>query len=114
MSSFEKPVSKGKRNREMESVQLSQMEKERILSEQKSLHVYLEQKADHACQGECAARTRLSEAQAELDRRQWERRNADIALHELACSSNPRGWNFIRQINWLIRLEGKRAGNVTN
>ena len=38
----EKPVSKGERNRELESVQLSQMEKRKILSEQKSLHKFVE------------------------------------------------------------------------
>ena len=40
-SSFEKPLLKGKRNREMENVQLSQMGKERILSEQNTLHDFL-------------------------------------------------------------------------
>ena len=70
-SSFEKPLSKGKRNRELDSVQLSQMEKDRILSEQKNLHEFLEKKADRAFQGEFAAQTRLSEAQAELDRKEW-------------------------------------------
>ena len=52
-SSFEKPLSKGKRNRELDSVHLSQMEMDRILSEQKNLHEFL---------GEFAAQTRLSEA----------------------------------------------------
>ena len=33
-------------------------------------------------QGEFAAQTRLSEAQAEIDRRERERRNADIYLYE--------------------------------
>ena len=61
------PLSNSKRNRELESVQLSQMEKERILSEQKSLHEFLEKKADLPFQGVLAAQTRLSEAQAESD-----------------------------------------------
>ena len=56
-SSFERLLLKGERNRELKSVQLSHMEKERTL-------------------------TRLSDAQAELDRREWERRKAEIALHE--------------------------------
>ena len=34
-----------------------------------------------AFQGECS-RDRLSEAEAEMDRRNWEQRNADIALCE--------------------------------
>ena len=60
----------------------SQLEKEKILSEPRSNHEYLDKKADRAFQGEFAAQTRLSEAQAELDRREWEWRNADIALYE--------------------------------
>ena len=39
-------MSKGKRSRELESVQLSQMEKEKILSEQRSVHEYLEREAE--------------------------------------------------------------------
>ena len=61
---------------------LSQMERRRILSQQRDIHDFLEKKADHAFQGEFAAQTRLSEAQAELDGREWERRNADLALYE--------------------------------
>ena len=33
-------------------------------------------------QGEFAAQSTLSDAQADLDRREWERLNADIALYE--------------------------------
>ena len=57
--------------------------KERILSEQKSLHEFLEKKAGQAFQGEIAAQTRFSEAQTELDRRAWERRNGVIALYDI-------------------------------
>ena len=73
---------KGKGNRELESVQLSLMEQVRILFEQKSFHEFFEKKADRALQGELTAQTRLSGAQADMDRREWERRNADIALYE--------------------------------
>ena len=114
-SSFEKPLSKGKRNRELDSVHLSQMEKDRILSEQKNLHEFLEKKADRAFQGEFAAQTRLSEAQAELDRKEWLRRSADIALCETGRQlESQRVGNFIKQINCLIRLKGRRAGQVKN
>ena len=34
------------------------------------------------CKENSAAQTRFSEAQAELDRREWERRNAEIAHFE--------------------------------
>ena len=71
-SSFEKPLSKGKRIRELKSLQDSQMEKEkeRILSEQKNIHELLDKKADQAFQKQFAAQTRLFEAQAGLDRRE--------------------------------------------
>ena len=82
LSSFGKPLSKGKRNRDLESVQGSQIERERILSEQKNIHDLLERKVDHGFQGECAAQTRLYEAQSELDRGEWRKQNADIALYE--------------------------------
>lgn len=51
-----------------------------------------------AFQGECAAQTKLSEAQSELDRREWKMQNTDIVATKLAFSSNPRGWNFIKRI----------------
>ena len=51
-SSFERSTEIEK----LESVQVSQMEKERILAEQKSLHEFLGMKADRAFQGEFALR----------------------------------------------------------
>ena len=53
-----------KSSRDSGSVQRSQMERERIL------------------QGECAAQTKLSEAQSTLDRREWTMPNAGKALYE--------------------------------
>ena len=52
------------------------------MSEQRDTHEFLEKKADHAFQIKCAAQTRLSEAQSELDRREWRMQNADVALDE--------------------------------
>ena len=72
-------LSKGKRNRELESVHLSQIEKETSLSEQRSLHDYLDKKAERAFQEEFTAQTRLSEAEAELEKRELDRTNADVA-----------------------------------
>ena len=69
-----KPVrgnaSRGKRDRDLECVQ--------TLSERQILHVYLEQKAEMAVRGQCAAQRRLSEAEADMER-SWEPRNADMA-----------------------------------
>ena len=57
-SNFERSLPKGKRNGELENVQTSQMENEKILSDQRTLHGYLEKKARSASQGECAAQRR--------------------------------------------------------
>ena len=45
-SSFQRSLLKGKRNRELESVQDSQIEKVRMLSRQKGLHEFLEKRVD--------------------------------------------------------------------
>ena len=44
-----------------------------------TLRTSLKKKADHAFQGERAAQRRLSEAQSELDSREWRMQIADIA-----------------------------------
>ena len=53
------------------------------LSEWKNLHAYFEKEAELAVQGKCVAQKRLSEAEAEMDKRNWEQRDADIALQSL-------------------------------
>ena len=71
ISSVEGTLSRGKRNRDLESAQ--------TLSERRNLHVYLEQKADLAVQGQRAPQKILSEAEAEMDIINWGKRNSDIA-----------------------------------
>ena len=66
----------------------SLLEQENVLSEQRDTHNFFERKACQAFRGECAAQTRLSEAQSELD-------SADRAL----CGFNLKGWYFIKRIN---------------
>ena len=53
-----------------------------LLSEKKDLHVYFEQKADLVVRQECTAQRRLSEAEADMETRRWEKRSSDMALHE--------------------------------
>ena len=56
---------------------------ERILSEvRRSLREFLETETHRVFLRDFVAQTRVSEAQSELDRRAWERRNADVALYE--------------------------------
>ena len=73
ISSVERDFVERKRDRDSESVQ--------TLSKSRNLHVYLEQKAELAVEGECAAQKK-SEAEAEMDVRNWEQRNCDIARYE--------------------------------
>ena len=61
--SVERSLLRGKRDRVFGSVSSSQHEQERILSEKKNLHEYLQKEAERA-------------------RRSWERRNSDVALNE--------------------------------
>ena len=67
------------------------MERERILSELRDVKIFIDRKADQAFQGECAAQTKLSEAQSEL--------MLILLFMKLACSSNAGAWNLIRHIN---------------
>ena len=48
----------------------------------RNLHVYVEQKSELAVPGESAAQRRSSEAEADMDQRNREQRDSDIALHE--------------------------------
>ena len=74
LSSVEGTLSRGKRDRDLASVQ--------TMSERQILHAHLEQKTDLAVRGECVAQKRLSEAKAEMNIRNWEQRNSDIAQYE--------------------------------
>ena len=58
------------------------LESVRNQSERRNLHVYLEQKAELASRGEEAAQKILSKAEADMEIRNWEKRNSDIALYE--------------------------------
>ena len=58
------------------------LESAQTLSEWRNVHVYLERTPELSVQRKCPTQKRLSEAEAEMDTRNWERRNADIALYE--------------------------------
>ena len=67
--------SKGKRDRDQNVVQ--------SLEDREHLHKILERKVDLAVRGERIAQQRLYEAEAEVEARYWEKRNSDIAFHEI-------------------------------
>ena len=62
------PISPKRPSKNSSIVQGSHLQREEILYEKSDLHNFLERKADQAFKGECA---KLSEAQSELDRREW-------------------------------------------
>ena len=74
IASVDGTLSRGEKGRDLESVPTQ--------SERQSIHVYLEQKADLADQGASAPHRNLSEAEADMNMRNWEQRNSDIALYE--------------------------------
>ena len=78
----------------------------------KILHVYLEQKADLAVRGECAAPRRFFEAEADMEIRNWEQKGSDTALYETNENSNLKDWSCTKQINGLIRLKETEKINL--
>ena len=100
-ASVEGFLPRGKRDRDLESVQ--------TLSERRNLHVHLEQQAELAVQGECAAQRRLSEAEADMGIRNWEQGNSDMAFFmKPIANSNLKDWNCTKRISGQIRLKEKR------
>ena len=71
-ASIEGTLSRGERERDLESVQ--------TLSDRQNYHVYLEQKSELAVQGECAPQRRFSEAEADMETRNWEPRHKEREL----------------------------------
>ena len=82
------------------------------MSERRNLQVCLEQKADLAVREEYAAQRRLSEAEADMEIRNWEKRSSDVALHETIENSNLKDWSCTKRINGLIRLSERICGEL--
>ena len=72
VSSLFESVSKEKRDRDLNVVQ--------TLKDRQNLHKILERKAELAVRGEKLAQQRLNEAEADVEIKQWDTRNSDIAL----------------------------------
>ena len=75
------------------------------LKDRQNLHEFLERKAEFAARGEKSAQTRLSEAEAEMEIGNWEKRNSDLALHEISRSLNSGDYSYNKRNNGLIRLK---------
>ena len=77
------------------------MESAQTLSETRNLHVYLEQKTELAVQGECTAQRRSSEAEADVDIRNWEQRDSDITLDETNRKLEPQRLELYQANQWV-------------
>ena len=73
------------------------------LSDRQNLHTYLERKAESAVRGESAAQKRPSEAEADMEVRNWEQKRSEVALCE--THRELEDWNYNKRINRLIRLK---------
>ena len=93
-----------------------QHDNERILSEKKNLHEYLDKEAARALPGECTAQRRSSEPEVDRDRKSSERRNSDVALYKTnqQLELQYTDWSCIRRINGLIKLNKKTIDCLEN
>ena len=99
-------LSRGKRDRDLERVQ--------ILYEKRDLHAYREKKAERAFQGS-AAQTRLSGADAEMDRRNWEKGNAaDIAFYETIRQLESQRLKFFQANQWADQAQKQTVLSTKN
>ena len=100
ITSVGETYSNGISDRDLESV--------RTLSERKDLHVYIEQKADLAVQQECAALRRLSDAEADMETRKWEKTSSDLALYETNRELESRRLELYQAHQWADQAQRER------
>ena len=85
--------SKGKRDRDQNVVHSSR--------DTENLHKILERKVDLAVRGErMAQQKKLYEAEAEVEARNWEKRNSDIAFHEINQEFEPQRFQRHQANRW--------------
>ena len=112
-SNVEKPLWKVNKIVNWRVCNFLKWKRRRILSEQKSLHEFLEKEAYRAFQGpKVNLRLRPDYLTHKLN---WTEENGKdemliLLFMKLADSSNLRGWSSVKRIICLIKLKGKRAG----
>ena len=100
VSSLLKSVLKVKRVRDQNVVQ--------TLRDKQNLHKIFERKAELAARGEKVAQQRLYDAEADVEVKQWETRNSDIALYEINPEFESNDYSCNRRTNGLIRDEERK------
>ena len=74
-----------------------------------------EKKAELAVQGQCVAQRRLSEADADVERRNWVKEVLIWFFKKPTENSNLKDWSRTTRINGLVRLNERRSKkNVEN
>ena len=58
------------------------MESVKTSTERQHLHKFLERQVELAGRGENAAQKRISEAETDMEMKDWEKRNSEFALYE--------------------------------
>ena len=66
---------------------------------------HLEKQAERTLQGECTAKKRLSEAQVEIDRKSWDRKNLKVLRLKPIKSLNDGIWSFFMRIGKPVKLK---------
>ena len=98
----EETYSKGKRDRDLERV--------RTWSERKDSHASPEQKADLAVREECAPQRRISEAEAGMETRKWEKISSDMCLNNERRPHDKSTWQFTTTITTMITYTTQPQG----
>ena len=114
LSNVEKSLLKRQRDREFESVQLSQMEKERILLNKEALMNTLKRKLNELFKDNLKFRKDYLRFRLKQTEENGKGGMLRLLFMKLADSLNPRKCSSIWQTNGLIRLKGKRAVYLEN
>ena len=72
-----------------------------------------ERKVDLAARGEREAQQQLYEAEAEVEARNWEKRNSDIVLHEIK-KLNLNDFSYTKQVDGRIRFRERKSVCMEN
>ena len=91
------PLSKGKRDRDTNVVHL--------LKRQKISKKNLERKVDSVVRGEMMAQQKLYEAEAEVDMRNWSRRNSDFAFLEINQEFESQRFQLHQASRWADQVQ---------
>ena len=77
--------------------------------DKRSLHEYLEKKAERAFEGEFAAQKRCFEVQAGMDGGEWQRQNAEIPLYETSRQLQSQKMELSQAPPWIEQAQREKS-----